>query len=124
RRRGGGREPVRQRPAGTGGSPGRRGAGGRTARGRRRAVGHHPRRCRLFQCARRGGLRATGFGPGLSRYPHGQPAQAFFDRTAFAHDADNDRLICPAGKELKPQATPHDGAVVYAASKADCRVCP
>ncbi len=52
--------------------------------------------------------------------PHG----AFFDRTAFAYDADNDRLICPAGKELKPQATPQDGAIVYTAKKADCRVCP
>ena len=52
--------------------------------------------------------------------PHG----AFFDRTAFAYAAANDRLICPAGKALKPQSTPHDGAVVYAASKADCRVCP
>jgi transposase len=40
--------------------------------------------------------------------PHG----AYFDRTAFAYDADNDRLICPAGKELKPQATPQDGAIV------------
>lgn len=52
--------------------------------------------------------------------PHG----AFFDRTAFAYDADNDRLVCPAGNALKPQSTPHDGAVIYAASKADCRVCP
>jgi transposase len=52
--------------------------------------------------------------------PHG----AYFDRTAFAYDADNDRLICPAGKELKPQATPQDGAIVYAARKTDCRACP
>jgi transposase len=52
--------------------------------------------------------------------PHG----AFFDRTAFAYDAETDRLICPAGKPLKPQATPQDGAIVYTAKKTDCRACP
>jgi len=65
---------------------------------------------------------AFGVGPVTCTVnPHG----AFFDRTAFACDADNDRLICPAGKELKPQAMPQDGAIVYTAKKkADCRFCP
>ena len=52
--------------------------------------------------------------------PHGD----FFDRTAFRWDPDKDRLICPAGKDLKPNPTPDRGAVVYTAKKTDCRVCP
>jgi transposase len=51
--------------------------------------------------------------------PHG----AFLDRSLFTYDPERDRLICPAGKALKPLAKPHDGAVIYEARKADCRVC-
>ena len=51
--------------------------------------------------------------------PHGD----FLDRTAFRYDAETDRLICRAGKELKPQSTPQDGAIVYTAKRTDCRAC-
>ena len=51
--------------------------------------------------------------------PHGQ----YFNRTDFEHDAERDRMVCPAGKELKPLPKPQDGAIAYTAKKADCGAC-
>ena len=51
--------------------------------------------------------------------PHGQ----YFNRTDFKYDAERDRMICPAGKELKPLPKPQDGAIAYTARKADCGAC-
>jgi transposase len=51
--------------------------------------------------------------------PHGD----HFDRSAFIHDGDKDRMICPAGKELKPLPKPSDGAIVYKAKRTDCAAC-
>src|SRR3990170_3224123 len=57
-----------------------------------------------------------------------------FDRTAFTFDREQDRYVCPAGKELKrfrrrraadDQDAPHaDGFYRYRASKLDCDPCP
>ncbi len=51
--------------------------------------------------------------------PHGR----YFNRTDFACDADKDRMICPAGKVLKPLPAPDRAAVRYRALKSDCGAC-
>lgn len=51
--------------------------------------------------------------------PHGR----YFNRTDFAYDAGRDRMICPAGKALKPLPKRQEGAIVHQAGKADCGTC-
>lgn len=61
-------------------------------------------------------------------------ADGSFDRAAFTFDREQDRYLCPAGKELKrfrrrraaePDDAPHaDGFYRYRASKLDCDPCP
>lgn len=51
--------------------------------------------------------------------PHGR----YFNRMDFAYDTDKDRMICPAGKALKPRPKPQDGAIAYKARKAECGAC-
>jgi len=52
-------------------------------------------------------------------------AQGKFSRADFVYDAENDRYICPAGKELRTSGTAHDGTTLkYIAKRTDCGRCP
>lgn len=50
-----------------------------------------------------------------------------FKRDAFAYDTENDRYICPTGKELKPKNLHRTSSGLtweYIANKTDCSACP
>ena len=74
-----------------------------------------------------------GIEPHIPVFDKSSRQDGTFPRSAFRYDRDDDRYICPAGKDLKryrlagrlAKATPpKDGLHKYRARQADCDVCP
>jgi transposase len=68
-------------------------------------------------------LEQTGIDPVFPVTRTVNPHGGYFDRTAFVWQPEQDRMVCPAGKPMKPSPRIHDGAIEYHARKADCGVC-
>ena len=74
-----------------------------------------------------------GIEPHIPVFDKSDRKDGTFPRSAFTFDAENDRYVCPAGKELKryrrpgrlaKARPPKDGLHKYRASQSDCQVCP
>jgi len=74
-----------------------------------------------------------GIEPHIPVFDKSKRKDGIFSRSDFKYDAEEDRYICPAGKDMKrfrvagrkaKAKPPKDGTYRYRARKADCDACP